>query len=273
MRDAARQPMLDREEEQSLARRSGAGDHDAAHRLLASHLRIVIKIARSYRRSGLPMADLIQEGTLGLMHAIRRFDPDKGIRLSTYAMWWIRASMQDYAVRSWSLVRIGTTNAQKALFLRLRRLTADLKEGAEGLSDDIIAGLAKRFDTTAAEVRALARRVRGGDASLDQRMGSESGERRSWLDLLASDAPSPEELAAEASERQFLAEVVQKALRMLPPREQIIIRMRYLDEVKQTFEAIGHEIGLSKDRVRQLEAQALKVLKERLQPAIAAARG
>ena len=167
MRDAARQPMLDHAEEQSLVRRSGAGDRDAAHRLLASHLRFVIKIARSYRRSGLPMADLIQEGTLGLMHAIRRFDPDKGVRLSTYAMWWIRAAMQDYAVRSWSLVRIGTTNAQKALFLRLRRLTAELKEGAEGLSDDLIASLAKRFDTTAAEVRALARRVRGGDSSLE----------------------------------------------------------------------------------------------------------
>ena len=273
LREASRQPFLGREEERRLAERSGAGDHDAIHRLVASHLRFVVKIARSYRRSGLPMTDLIQEGTLGLMHAIRRFDPDKGIRLSTYAVWWIRAAMQDYAVRSWSLVRIGTTNAQKALFLRLRRVTAELVGSAEEMSEDLVAKLAQRFDTTTAEVMALARRVRGGDASLDQPISDGEGARRSWIESLASPDPTPEDMVAEASERRFLSEMVHKALQKLTPREQLIIRMRYLDEVRQTFEAIGWEIGLSKDRVRQLEAQALEALRQRLRPAVAAGRG
>lgn len=265
-----RQPLLGREEERRLAQRSGAGDREAANRLIASHLRFVIKIARSYRRSGLPMSDLIQEGTLGLIHAVRRFDPDRGIRLSTYAMWWIRAAMQDYTVRSWSLVRIGTTNAQKALFLRLRRLTADLKGSAEGLSDDIAGKLAKGFGTTAAEVVALARRIRGGDVSLNQPLARQDEGGPVWLERLASDEPTPEEAVAEVSQRQFVAEVVQKALGMLPPREQLIIRKRYFGEVKHTFEAIGREIGLSKDRVRQLESRALQSLRERLRPVLAA---
>jgi RNA polymerase sigma-32 factor len=181
--------------------------------------------------------------------------------------------MQDYAVRSWSLVRIGTTNAQKALFLRLRRLTAGLVGNAEELSEDLVASLARRFDTTAAEVKALARRVRGGDASLDQPIADGEGARRSWLDALVSPDPSPEDLLADASERQFLSDTVQKALQKLSPREQLIIRKRYFDDVRHTFEAIGREIGLSKDRVRQLEAQALEALRQRLRPALAASRG
>ena len=268
---AARQPLLGREEEKDLARRAEAGDIDAGRRLIASHLRVVIKIARAYRGSGLPMSDLVQEGTLGLIHAVRRFNPDRGVRLSTYAMWWIRAAIQDHVVHSWSMVRIGTTNAQKGLFLRLRRATADLLGGAEGLGDEITAKLAKSFGTTATEVMALARRAALGDQSLDQPLTANGGTalKQTRLDALASGEPNPEEALAEVSEKRFLSDMVGRALAVLPPREELIIRRRYFEDPRTTFEAIGREIGLSKDRVRQLEARALAKLREILQPALA----
>lgn len=271
---AVDEPVLGRDEERELARRAEAGDADAAGRLIASHLRFVIKIARRYRGSGLPMSDLIQEGTVGLIRAVRRFNPDRGVRLSTYAMWWIRSAIQDHVVHSWSLVRMGTTNAQKALILRLRQVTAELIGGAEGLSDEITARLAKSFGATANEVATLARRLAGGDWSLDQPMAGPGGDgdQRTWMDCLASDAPTPEQAVAEASERRFVSEIVGKALAMLPPREQLVIRKRYFEEVRQTFEAIGRELGVSKDRVRQLETRALAKLRELLQPALAGNR-
>ncbi len=266
-REAANHPLLGREEESRLARRADAGDAEAQRRLIASHLRLVVKIARSYRDSGLPMSDLVQEGTVGLIRAVRRFNPDRGVRLSTYAMWWVRASIQDHVVHSWSLVRMGTTNTQKALFLRLRRLKAELVDGAEGLSDEFVARLSRGLDTTATEVRALARRVAGGDWSLDQPTNEDGG--TTWLDRLAEESPTPEEAVVEASERRFVSEIVAKALAMLPPREEFIIRRRYFEEARQTFEGIGREIGLSKDRVRQLEARALARLGDYLRPVLA----
>ena len=271
---AVDEPVLGRDEERELALRAEAGDADAAGRLIASHLRFVIKIARRYRGSGLPMSDLIQEGTVGLIRAVRRFNPDRGVRLSTYAMWWIRSAIQDHVVHSWSLVRMGTTNAQKAMILRLRQVTAELIGGAEGLSDDITARLAKSFGATANEVATLARRLASGDWSLDQPMAGPGGDgdQRTWMDCLASDAPTPEQAVAEASERRFVSEIVGKALAMLPPREQLVIRKRYFEDVRQTFEAIGRELGVSKDRVRQLETRALAKLRELLQPALAGER-
>jgi RNA polymerase sigma-32 factor len=266
LREASRQPILDHDEERRLARRSEAGDVEASSRLIASHLRFVIKIARGYRSSGLPMADLVQEGTIGLIHAVRKFDPDRDVRLSTYAMWWIKAAIQDYTVRSWSLVRIGTTNAQKALFLRLRQMTAELVGGAGELSDELATNLAKSFNTTATEVATLARRVRGRDWSLDQPRISDDGDTKNWIDCLVETGPDPEQSLTEVSERQFLGEMIDKALAMLPPREQLIIRKRYFEEVRETFEAIGREIGLSKDRVRQLEVRALATLRDHLGP-------
>lgn len=267
---AVDEPVLGRDEERELALRAEAGDADAAGRLIASHLRFVIKIARRYRGSGLPMSDLIQEGTVGLIRAVRRFNPDRGVRLSTYAMWWIRSAIQDHVVHSWSLVRMGTTNAQKAMILRLRQVTAELIGGAEGLSDEITARLAKSFGATANEVATLARRLASGDWSLDQPMAGPGGDgdQRTWMDCLASDAPTPEQAVAEASERRFVSEIVGKALAMLPPREQLVIRKRYFEDVRQTFEAIGRELGVSKDRVRQLETRALAKLRELLQPAL-----
>lgn len=271
---AVDEPVLGRDEERELARRAEAGDADAAGRLIASHLRFVIKIARRYRGSGLPMSDLIQEGTVGLIRAVRRFNPDRGVRLSTYAMWWIRSAIQDHVMHSWSLVRMGTTNAQKALILRLRQVTAELIGGAEGLSDEITARLAKSFGATANEVATLARRLAGGDWSLDQPMAGPGGDgdQRTWMDCLTSDAPTPEQAVAEASERRFVSEIVGKALAMLPPREQLVIRKRYFEDVRQTFEAIGRELGVSKDRVRQLETRALAKLRDLLQPALAGIR-
>lgn len=269
---AVDEPVLGRDEERELARRAEAGDADAAGRLIASHLRFVIKIARRYRGSGLPMSDLIQEGTVGLIRAVRRFNPDRGVRLSTYAMWWIRSAIQDHVMHSWSLVRMGTTNAQKAMILRLRQMTAELIGGAEGLSDEITARLAKSFGATANEVATLARRLAGGDWSLDQPMAGPDGDQRTWMDCLTSDAPTPEQAVAEASERRFVSEIVGKALAMLPPREQLVIRKRYFEDVCQTFEAIGRELGVSKDRVRQLETRALAKLRELLQPALAGNR-
>ena len=266
---AVDEPVLGRDEERELARRAEAGDADAAGRLIASHLRFVIKIARRYRGSGLPMSDLIQEGTVGLIRAVRRFNPDRGVRLSTYAMWWIRSAIQDHVMHSWSLVRMGTTNAQKAMILRLRQMTAEFIGGAEGLSDEITARLAKSFGATANEVATLARRLAGGDWSLDQPMAGPDGDQRTWMDCLTSDAPTPEQAVAEASERRFVSEIVGKALAMLPPREQLVIRKRYFEDVRQTFEAIGRELGVSKDRARQLETRALAKLRDLLQPALA----
>lgn len=270
LRAVARQPMLAQEEEHRLARDASAGDQEAAGRLILGHLRMVIKVARSYRGSGLPMSDLVQQGTLGLIHAVRKFNPDRGIRLSTYARWWVRASIQEHVVRSWSMVRVGTTNAQKALFLRLRRMRLDLKDSAEGLSDDIAQKLARGFGTTTAEVRSLARRLAGGgDQSLDRPASAadDTGPVRStWLDNLVCPRPNPEEVLAEASEKRFLSEMVDKAMGLLPPRERLIIERRYFTEARATFESIGREIGLSKDRVRQLERIALERLYDMLRP-------
>ena len=258
---------LEKEEERELAVLAGKGDKEATDRLVTSHLNYVIKLARGYRRSGVPMSDLIQEGVIGLVQAVKRFNPHKKVRLSTYAMWWIRASMQDHIVRSWSLVRLSTTSAQKSLYLNLRRLTADLFDGADALSDEIIFRLAERFETTTSEVRNLARRISSKDQSLDtQVLGHGDG---GWLDVLASNQPNAEEVLAEKGDKMQLRNIIKKALSNLSHREQFIIRHRYLTEAKKTFASIGLELNLSKDRVRQLEACALKTLEDLLGPILA----
>ena len=258
-------PLLDADEESRLVRRAMSGDGDAVRRLVASHLRMVVKVARRYRGSGLAMADLVQEGVLGLVQALRRFDPDQGARLSTYARWWVRSSIQDYALRSWSVVRVGTSNAQKTLAFRLKQMTAELLDGAEDLSEEAVASLARRFGSTKAEVAALAGRLSKGDESID----------RAWpdgpplIDRMAADQPDPEEALAIRSEHVLRRNLVDRALAALPPREKIVIQRRYLDEAKHTFVAIGLELGVSKDRVRQLEARALTRLRDLLGPAVA----
>jgi RNA polymerase sigma-32 factor len=184
--------LLDAAEERDLALRAEAGDDAAMERLVASHLRFVVKIARSYRGWGLPMSDLVQEGTLGLVQAVRRFDPDRGVRLSTYAAWPVRAAIQEAVLRSWSVVRLGTSNAQKMLALKLKRVMAGMSYDQRDLPEDVAAGMAARFGVSVAEAVAVARRMAGVDRSLDQPAGSAS----SALDALASPAPSPEAAVA-----------------------------------------------------------------------------
>lgn len=256
VKEAAKQPLLALDEERDLAKRADAGDVAAAQRLINSHLRFVIKIARRHANSGLPASDLIQQGTLGLIQAVNRFNPDRGARLATYARYWISAAIQDHVMRSWSVVRIGTTNAQKTLFLRLRQIKADFRESAEGLTDELAANLARRFNTTVGEVRALARRIAFGDAALDRPLDSEPA--ATALDRLASDRPDPEQCALQSSQRRFLA----TALKCLSARERHVIHMRYFAEAKRTFEAIGKDLGLTKDGARKLEARALAKLRE-----------
>jgi len=272
---AHRLPYLTPDEERELALRSAAGDESAAERLVASHLRVVVRIARSYGRFGLPVNDLIQEGTVGLIQAVRKFNPDSGARLGTYAMWWIRAAIQDYVVRSWSLVRVGKTAAHKALFFALKKVAAELKVGSDGINEDMLAKLAARFDMPAVEVSGLARRIAGFDQSLDTPLSGGRGESygeetETFLDRLPAEQPTPEEAAEERSIGRMWTAMIDRALTMLPAREAAIIRQRHMSEVAPTFEAIGRELGISKDRVRQLEKRALVKLREVLQPLAAA---
>ncbi len=259
-------PFLSPDEERELVRLAGAGDVAASHRLILSHFRFVIKIAKRFGKSGVPMNDLVQEGMVGFLQAVSRFRPEKNARLATYAAWWIRATIQDHVIKSWSLVRLSTNSAQKSLFLSLRRATADLVEGADALSDEIVAKLAERFETSAADVIGLARRIANRDQSLDVPLSEGQGE--TWLDQLPSRAPNPEERLAEAGEKRLISDLIARALDKLPDREQIIIRGRYFKDARQTFASLGSELGLSKDRVRQLEARALKTLATVLEPGL-----
>lgn len=259
--------LLSREEEADLAKRSAAGDDDALARLITSHRQFVIKIARKYKNYGLPMQDLVQEGMVGFIQAVRRFDPAREARLSTYAMWWIRASIQDHVVRSWSLVRVGTTAAQKALFFRVRRMMADLKVGADAFTEEACQALAQRFGMPLKDVLATVRRASGLDQSLDRPVARADTERsESWLDQLADEAPDPESHVAEASERKFWQTLIERALGRLGPREAFIIRSRYLKDRVPTREALGRELGISKERVRQLETRAMEKLRSLLGP-------
>jgi RNA polymerase sigma-32 factor len=271
VRHARRQAFLTPEEERDLARRAAGGDAAAAETLIISHLTVVITVARRYGRLGLPVNDLIQEGTVGLIQAVRKFDPDRNARLATYALWWIRAAIQDYVVRSWSLVRVGKTAAHKALFFTLKGHGAGSRAGGGALEDDVLGRLARRFGLPPAEIAGLARRVAGPDQPLDAPVADRGGA-ESFADRLASDQPTPEDIVAATGMTRLWATLIDKALTMLPPREAAIVRERHLAEAAKTFEAIGRELGLSKDRVRQLEKQALARLHDLLKP-LAVAHG
>lgn len=253
-------PMLSAEEERDLARRASAGDGSAAERLMVSHFRFVLKLAKRYRASGVSLADLVQEGMLGLQMAARKFDPDShDNRFATYAMWWIRAAMQDHVVRSWSLVRHGTTNAQKALFLAVRKRLA---EGAGALPEDWAAALAARFATPLAEVKALAARIKARDLGLD----ALSAAGATWLERLPDPGPTPEDAVIEQSEARFRSRMIGAALAALDPRERLIIARRHLSDLKPSLEAVAGEMQLSKERVRVLEKKALAKLRTLLAP-------
>ncbi|PJB71183.1 MAG: RNA polymerase factor sigma-32 [Alphaproteobacteria bacterium CG_4_9_14_3_um_filter_47_13] len=260
------EPMLEREHELSLARRwRDKHDEKALHELVSSYTRLVISMASKFRNYGLPMGDLIQEGNIGLMQAANRFDPEREVRFSTYAQWWIRAAIQDYVLRNWSIVRTGTTAAQKSLFFNLRRLRSKIEREneSEGLADDDRKRIAKKLNVKVSEVETMEGRLSGTDNSLNTRIG-ENGEDE-WQSLLTDENPNPEDVVTAMKDSETRSRWLKKALGTLDSREQQIIRERHLNNNDVvTLEDLGKELGISKERVRQIEARAMGKLKSSL---------
>ena len=261
MKSAMRIPLLDEKTESELARRwRDQKDETALWRLVTPYMRLVISTASRFRSYGLPVGDLIQEGNVGLMQAAARFDPDRKVRFSTYANWWIRSSMQEFVLRNWSIVRTGTTAAQKSLFFNLRRLKARIdRSGAIYLDDSGKEQIACKLKVSLRDVSMMESRLSGSDSSLNTPVG-ETGEKE-WQDLLAEERPGPEEIVAEHSETTARSKWIANAVAELNPREQTIIRERRLSEDGLTLEVLGRRLGISKERVRQIEQEALKKLR------------
>jgi RNA polymerase sigma-32 factor len=257
-------PLLTREHELSLARRWREEDDEAAlHELVLAYMRLVISTAAKFRNYGLPMGDLVQEGTVGLMQAAERFEPDREVRFSTYAAWWVRSAMQDYILRNWSVVRTGTTAAQKALFFNFRRLRARIHDSGTGqLDDEGRAQIAKELSVNVSDVVSMEMRLAGSDQSLNARI-SPSGEDE-WQDFLADETPSPEEVVTLAHDNKTRSIWLAQALAELSDREQVIIKERRLRDDALTLEELGRTLGISKERVRQIEHRALEKLKTSL---------
>lgn len=257
LRYAMKLPTLSAEEEGGLTRAwADERDEDALQKLVSAHLRMVISQAARYRSYGLAFSDLVQEGTVGLMQAAERFDPDRQVRFSTYAIWWIRAAIQDYVLRNWSVVRVGTTHAEKRLFFNLRRLRAKIAQSGVGtLNPEQTAVLARELNVSLDVIETIDARLSARDCSVNQPFG-ENGDGE-WQDLIADDRASPEEQATAELDSQTRSRWLAAAMRELPDREQIIIRKRHLAENGATLEDLSHELGVSKERVRQLEKRAL----------------
>jgi RNA polymerase sigma-32 factor len=257
LRYAMKLPTLSAEEEGGLTRAwADERDEDALQKLVCAHLRMVISQAARYRSYGLAFSDLVQEGTVGLMQAAERFDPDRQVRFSTYAIWWIRAAIQDYVLRNWSVVRVGTTHAEKRLFFNLRRLRAKIAQSGVGtLNPEQTAVLARELNVSLDVIETIDARLSARDCSVNQPFG-ENGDGE-WQDLIADDRASPEEQATAELDSQTRSRWLAAAMRELPDREQIIIRKRHLAENGATLEDLSHELGVSKERVRQLEKRAL----------------
>ena len=254
-------PILSQEDEFSLAKDwKDTGNIEAAHKLVTSHLRLVAKIAMGYRGYGLPMGELIAEGNLGMMHAVKRFEPEKGFRLSTYAMWWIRASIQEYILRSWSLVKIGTTAAQKKLFFNLRRLKGQIKAVEDGdLNPENVTRIATELDVSEEEVVSMNRRMAGGDHSLNAPISSE-GETGEWQDWLEDDRQTQDVQFAEAEEYDVRRKLMVEAMENLNDREVAIIQARRLNDTPETLENLSQQFNISRERVRQIEVRAFEKL-------------
>jgi RNA polymerase sigma-32 factor len=251
-------PMLEPGEEFMLAKRwQEHADADAAEKLVTSHLRLVAKIAMGYRGYGLPIGEVVSEGNVGLMQAVKRFEPDKGFRLATYAMWWIRASIQEYILRSWSLVKMGTTAAQKKLFFNLRRTKSQLQALEEGdLKPETVKKIAIKLGVTEDEVISMNRRL-GGDSSLNApvRAETESGE---WQDWLVDDTPSQEDRLVEDEELSRRRSYLKSAMSVLNDRERRVFEARRLAEDPATLEDLSEEFGVSRERIRQIEVRAFE---------------
>ena len=253
-------PMLSQKEEMSLARKwINKGDTAAAHKLVTSHLRLVARIAMGYKGYGLPITELISEGNIGLMQAVKKYDPEKGFRLSTYAMWWIRAAIQEYVLKSWSLVKIGTTAAQKKLFFNLKKIKNQLTSYNDGsLKPDQVKEIAERLDVTEAEVSDMEGRISGTDYSLNA-VVSEDGESE-WQDWLVDEDADQEVKIAEKEELSKRKNLLSKAINILNEREQEIIHARKLSEVPKTLEELSKAYKISRERVRQIEEKAFAKL-------------
>ncbi len=264
-------PLLSPEDEYMFAKRwKEHGDSESARRLVTSHLRLVAKIAMGYRGYGLPVSEIVSEGNVGLMQAVKRFDPDKGFRLATYAMWWIRASIQEYVLRSWSMVKMGTTAAQKKLFFNLRKAKNNIGAIEEGdLTPAHTATLADQLGVTETEVTEMNRRLSGGDASLNAPLRSES--ESEWQDWLADDTADQETRLAEREEMGERHELLVNAMKDLTERERDIIQARRLQDEPATLEELSQKYGVSRERVRQIEVRAFEKLQRGMQAAMTAA--
>ena len=262
-------PLLEKNEEFMLAQRWAQNqDAEAAEKMVTSHLRLVAKIAMGYRGYGLPIGEVISEGNVGLMQAVKKFDPDKGFRLATYAMWWIRAAIQEYILRSWSLVKLGTTAAQKKLFFNLRRLKGELSAIEEGdLRPENVAAIAKRLGVTEEEVISMNGRMSaGGDASLNAPIGGMDGEAE-WQDWIADDTPGQAERMAENDEFGARMSLLERAMESLNERERHIITERRLKEEPTTLEDLSAEYNVSRERIRQIEVRAFEKLQKAMREA------
>jgi RNA polymerase sigma-32 factor len=270
LEEIRRFPMLEPQEEYMLAKSwREHGDRDAAHKLVTSHLRLVAKIAMGYRGYGLPISEIVSEGNVGLMQAVKRFEPEKGFRLATYAMWWIKAAIQEYILRSWSLVKMGTTANQKKLFFNLRKAKSKISALGEGdLKPDQVAQIAKRLGVTEKDVVDMNRRL-GGDSSLNApiRDDGDSGE---WQDWLADDSAGQEEILADSEEMDNRRTALDHALTVLNDRERRIFEARRLADDPVTLEQLAEEFGVSRERVRQIEVRAFEKVQKAVKNKVAA---
>ena len=255
-------PMLDAEEEYMLAKNwKENGNLQSAHKLVTSHLRLVAKIAMGYRGYGLPVNELISEGNIGLMQAVKKFDPEKGFRLATYAMWWIKASIQEYVLRSWSLVKMGTTAAQKKLFFNLKKMKNQIAPGQEGdLKDEHVEEISKKLDVNSEEVINMNRRMMGQEKSLNDPI--KSGETDQWQDWLVDDSLDQELIVSQKQEYDDKKELLTNAMKILNDREKEIINARRLSENPQTLEELSKKYKISRERVRQIETKAFEKLQK-----------
>jgi len=262
-------PMLERQQESMLAKRwREHGDREAAHKLVASHLRLVAKIAMGYRGYGLPISDVISEGNVGLVQAVNRFDPDKGFRLTTYAVWWIKASIQEYVLRSWSLVRMGTTANQKKLFFNLHKAKRKISAFGEGdMRPDQVKIIARRIGVTEQDVIYMNRRL-GGDASLNAPI-REEGDSGEWQDWLVDESADQETNLVESEEFVNRRKALGSALSMLNERERRIFEARRLAEEPITLEELAEEFGVSRERVRQIEVCAVEKVQKAVENRVA----
>ena len=258
-------PMLEAEEEYMLAKSwKERGNLKAAHKLVTSHLRLVAKVAMGYRGYGLPVSDLVSEGNIGLMQAVRKFDPDKGFRLATYAIWWVKAAMQEYIIRSWSLVKMGTTTAQKKLFFNLKKLRNQISPLAQGdLKTEHVDEIAKRLDVKKEEVISMNRRMQGSDKSLNTPInnveGEESGE---WQDWIVDKNLDQELLLSQKQEMEKRKKLMDGSISILNEREKEILKARRLSEDKVTLDDLSKKYKISRERIRQIESSAFEKLQK-----------